>query len=369
MKKVIIIHHFGGLGGAGKSLINNVKIMKEMCDLTVITPNYPDDIFKKLNEIDGISVKAFNSIPSVPIYSGGYNLMSPRLYFHLIKSSLNLKSFIKILKKQNPDIIIVNSIIMSWVSIFLKGVKKVCFVRETKSKSIFNSVQKILLKKFNLVCFISQYDANSWAIDTNVVINENSVDERITESYEETNNNKNNKLNILFLGGTSFIKGFYHLCFAMYKVKNRKKINIIVLGECRTFGINFSRILFGKIFPFTFIGKVSNVSYYYNIVDLVIFPVIKVHQGRPIFEAGMHKRPVLIPDFPNFREFVVHMENGIIYKKKSSKALSEELSKVCDGYYNLKSLGEINYNKFVKKHTYEAAKERVREIIKAIFVL
>jgi hypothetical protein len=121
MKKVVIIHHFGGLGGAGKSLVNNVKLLSEKCDLTVVTPACPNDILFKLEKINRVEVKTVVSVPSIPVYSGGFNLLSPRLYLHLIKSFMKFRSFMKMIQDQNADVIIVNSIIMSWVSLFFKG--------------------------------------------------------------------------------------------------------------------------------------------------------------------------------------------------------------------------------------------------------
>ena len=80
------------------------------------------------------------------------------------------------MKEQKSDVIVVNSIIMAWVAFFFHEEKKVCFVRETKSESIFNSIIRKLLNKFNLVCFISQFDSASWSLQTDSIVNENSVD-------------------------------------------------------------------------------------------------------------------------------------------------------------------------------------------------
>jgi glycosyltransferase involved in cell wall biosynthesis len=365
MKKVVIIHHFGGLGGAGKSLINNVKLLSDKCHLTVITPGDPSDIRLKLDDVDNISVSTLSFIPSVPIYSGGYSLLSPGFYHHIIKSLLNLKSFMSSVKIIDADVIVVNSIIMSWLSLFFLGKKKICFVRETKSGSLFDYIHRWLLNKFDLVCFISMFDKCAWSLKTETIVNENSVDNEFS-GVPMSEKISGDKLNFVFLGGTSYIKGFYHLCASIFIMENRNKLNIFVLGECRTFGVRLSKLIFGKSSPFTFVGKVSDVSDYYDKSDAVIFPVVKVHQGRPIFEAGQHRIGAIVPDYSNFDEFVQHMNNGIVYNKKSSKSLANILTRACNGEFDFKSLGQENFLAFERKHSLKSAKLRAENIMRKI---
>ena len=368
MKNVLIIHHFGGLGGAGKSLINNVRLLSGKCNLTIITPNHPSDILLLLSEFDDIRLLTTPFIPSIPIYNGGYNLLSPGLYFHLLKSICYLKSFLNLVKEQKSDVIVVNSIIMAWVAFFFfHEEKKVCFVRETKSESIFNSIIRKLLNKFNLVCFISQFDSASWSLQTDSIVNENSVDaDLVKEDAVAAPQEDEKKLNLIYLGGTSYIKGFYHLCLSLLMMKDRSKINIYVLGECRPIIKWITRLIFGKSKPLTFVGSVQNVNDYYAKSAAVIFPVIKAHQGRPIFEAGQHRKGAIIPDFENFSEFVANNENGIIYKRRSSSSLANILTKAANGEYDFFDLGESNFARFNEKHSIKSAQLRSQDLISKI---
>ena len=121
-------------------------------------------------------------------------------------------------------------------------------------------------------------------------------------------------------------------------MKDRSKINIYVLGECRPIIKWITRLIFGKSKPLTFVGSVQNVNDYYAKSAAVIFPVIKAHQGRPIFEAGQHRKGAIIPDFENFSEFVANNENGIIYKRRSSSSLANILTKAANGEYDFSTL-------------------------------
>ena len=367
MKNVLIIHHFGGLGGAGKSLINNVRLLSGECNLTVITPAHPNEILLLLKEFKNVRLRTSSFTPSVPIYSGGYNLLSPGLYLHLLKSITNLRSFFNLVKEQESDIIIVNSVIMSWISLFFWKQKKVCFVRETKSKSMFNCLSRKLLNKFDLVCFISQFDSESWSLQTDSVVNENSVDaDLIKETRTSLPCKDEKKLHLVYLGGTSYIKGFYHLCLSLLMMKGSSRVNIYVLGTCRPIAIRIAQLIFGKSSPLTFVGKVQNVSDYYVRSVAVIFPVVKVHQGRPIFEAGQHRKGAIVPDFENFREFVVNNVNGVIYKKRSSCSLANVLTLAANGEFDFTYLGECNFIRFKEKHSLGSAQLRAKYLISRI---
>lgn len=173
MKKVTIVHHFGGLGGAGNSLINNVKKLREVCDLTVVVPEFPPDMYDHLAKIEGISILKCKFIPSFPVYSGGLGLFSLKLYLLLVKSFIKRKEFTDVVDRSNPDVLIVNSLILSWVSWIYPHIKTICFVRETRKSSIASCIHSQFLKKFSLVVFLSRFDRDSWQGIGSAFINEN----------------------------------------------------------------------------------------------------------------------------------------------------------------------------------------------------
>jgi glycosyltransferase involved in cell wall biosynthesis len=364
MQKLLFVHHYGGIGGAGKSLLNNINLLKDQFDIHVILPNSPSDIGMLLEKIDRVKLIYVDFIPSLPVYSGGFSLLSIKLYQHLIMSILNIKKFLYLIDKVGPDILIVNSIILCWLSKYSKNKRSICFVRETKKRSLANIIQRNMLNNFDDVVFISQFDLDSWNLTTNVRVIENSVDYAIDlKKAKYSGTNKKKSLNVLYLGGTSYIKGFYFLFLSLLLSKNKNKINIIVLGEIRLKVKLFMNKWFGSIVNFEFVGKVVDVSEYYLICDLVIFPVVKVHQGRPIFEAGYYHKGVIAPDFENLLEYVKHDFNGINYKQNSVFSLSKVFNEIIEGTYDLKVLGCNNHQMYIDKHTKNKARDNVYKLI------
>ena len=352
-KKITFIHHFGGLGGAGKSLINNILLLSENYDITVILPKKPTEIHNEIAKIKNVKILKFIFIPSLPIYSGGLRFYDPRFLIHMIKSFYFASNFVSLIKKTEPDFLVVNSIITSWLSCYFKDVKSICFIRETFLNSPFKKLQKSFLNNFTKVVFISKYDSSVWNLDTQNYVIQNYFEPDnhylLSASNDDISNSNlddnsiNSFLKILFLGGTSYIKGFYFLLLAILKTKHKHKIELVVLGNSNKKIASIVNFLFKRSLKIVFHGNVQNVSVFYSYCDLVIFPVVKVHQGRPIFEAGFFKKPVLVPNYDNFTEYVEHDFNGLVYNRHSISSLSLILDNLALNKSVLESLGNNNY--------------------------
>src|SRR5699024_12067610 len=134
---ILFIHHYGGYGGAGISLINNIEMLKDDYRITVILPSYPDDMRNELLRLN-VKVIEFNDvIGTVPIYSGGSDFWKPSMYKSIFKIFGFNKFLNKIIKTDNYDFVLVNSITLFWVG-FKKNIqfdKLGCFVRSDKHTS------------------------------------------------------------------------------------------------------------------------------------------------------------------------------------------------------------------------------------------
>jgi len=139
---------------------------------------------------------------------------------------------------------------------------------------------------------------------------------------------------------------------ALTKINNKKYANVYVLGELNSKVRKLFSIFMVKLgVNIYWVGKVSNVGYYLKKCDLVVFPVVKIHQGRPIFEAGAFSKPVIVPDFENLKEFVTPDFNGIIYEKRNSNDLARVIDEVIENKHNLARYGINNNLKYHNKHS------------------
>lgn len=364
IKNILFIHHYGGYGGAGISLINNIEMLKDDYRITVILPSYPDDMRNELLRLN-VKVIEFNDvIGTVPIYSGGSDFWKPSMYKSIFKIFGFNKFLNKIIKTDNYDFVLVNSITLFWVG-FKKNIqfeKLGCFVRETrdKRKKISNIlIKKIINKYFSKIFFISEFDKNTYE------------DRRSKSKYYLINDcmkkvnfikSKNkNSLNLLFLGGYQKIKGLDILLKALNYLNN-KDIKLSIAGDTEIKSSYANKIhksintLNKKGMNIKVIGTVKNASDMYNDTDILIFPSRKPHQSRPLFEAGFYKIPVIITENEIVNERIENGFNGFKFEERNFKSLSRKIKLFIKNPNLVNKLGENNYELSLKNHNFEDVK-------------
>lgn len=364
IKNILFIHHYGGYGGAGISLINNIEMLKDDYRITVILPSYPDDMRNELLRLN-VKVIEFNDvIGTVPIYSGGSDFWKPSMYKSIFKIFGFNKFLNKIIKTDNYDFVLVNSITLFWVG-FKKNIqfeKLGCFVRETrdKRKKISNIlIKKIINKYFSKIFFISEFDKNTYE------------DRRSKSKYYLINDcmkkvnfikSKNkNSLNLLFLGGYQKIKGLDILLKALNYLNN-KDIKLSIAGDTEIKSSYANKIhksintLNKKGMNIKVIGTVKNASDMYNDTDILIFPSRKPHQSRPLFEAGFYKIPVIITENEIVNERIENGFNGFKFEARNFKSLSRKIKLFIKNPNLVNKLGENNYELSLKNHNFEDVK-------------
>lgn len=397
-KKIMIIHHSGSIGGAGVSVYNTVITLKDIYEIVIYCPAYPNDFSKYLLE-NSINVKTYDfPIGSIHYYSGGSPLFSPGFLKGIVNIFRFKNNWNEILKVEKPDLVIANSKILAWLSIILRknNIKGICYVRETRKRSFFNvwnNIQSSLLDKFNGVIFISRYDQEKECLKkaiSKIIPNFINIDDyKSNMSRKEVCKHfgiEEDSFNILFVGGMLRIKGFD---IAVKSMKYLKDFNIklIVAGDSE-FHYKSGRSVYSRFYNFlkrkyeniinkeitqynlqnniVKIGIQNNMADIYAMADVLIFPATTPHQARPVFEAGAMKLPVIMPNFENTLEYVSHGDNGLIFKRKNSKSLAENIKiLINDGEYR-KSLGEKNYEHTLRQHTKETSEKLLKEIIDSI---
>lgn len=364
IKNILFIHHYGGYGGAGISLINNIEMLKDDYRITVILPSYPDDMRNELLRLN-IKVIEFNDvIGTVPIYSGGSDFWKPSMYKSIFKIFGFNKFLNKIIKTDNYDFVLVNSITLFWIG-FKKNIqfeKLGCFVRETrdKKKKISNIlIKKILNKYFSKIFFISEFDKNTYE-DRRSKSKYYLINDCMKKVTFKKSKNKNS-LNLLFLGGYQKIKGLDILLKALNYLNN-KDIILTIAGDTEIKSSYANKIqksintLNKKGMNIKVIGTVKNASDMYNDTDILIFPSRKPHQSRPLFEAGFYKIPVIITENEIVNERIENGFNGFKFEARNFKSLSRKIKLFIKNPNLVNKLGENNYKLSLKNHNFEDVK-------------
>jgi glycosyltransferase involved in cell wall biosynthesis len=382
-KKILLIHHSGLLGGAGISLYNIWKALEKKYDVVCYIPSDPPDLLVFLRE-KGLKPHPFPfRLGKLTYYSGGNNLLKLRFWYHALHSVLQIRYWRMIIKNESPDLIMVNSKVLCWMGKLFKKTKSLCFVRETipgSPKKFMNRIMRNMLDDFTVVAFLSEYDLFQTGLKkATAVVSPDFLDiEEYKDKFGRENackalNINSNSFNVLFVGGTDRLKGIDLALKAINILKN-EEINLIVagkdLGHIPQNGIRhvISRIKNRKTIQFSdqikkyikqkgiedkvkFIGIQKDISLAFSACDILIFPMKEPHQSRPAFEIGVQKKPVIITDFPNIREFIQDGINGLTFEPNNAEALAQAILRLKNDTKLFRRLGNSNYEYTMKYHT------------------
>jgi glycosyltransferase involved in cell wall biosynthesis len=399
-KKILLIHHSGLLGGAGVSLYNTWKALDNKYEVICYIPNDPPDLLNFLRE-RGLNPRTFKfRLGKLTYYSGGNTLLKPRFWYHALHSLTQIRYWRLILREERPDCVIVNSKVLCWMGKLFNKTKSLCLVRETipgNPKKVMNRIMRNMLEDFTAVAFLSNYDLLQTQINkaTTVVspdfLNVDDYKKKYAREIACKNLNINPRtFNILFVGGTDRLKGI-DLALKAINILKYGEVNLIVAGK--NFGERktsenaikemINKIKNRKTIEFSeqiksyikqngiedkvnFIGIQKDMSDSFSSCDILIFPMKEPHQARPAFEIGVQKKPVIISDFPNIREFVQHGVNGLTFEPNNPEALAQAILKIKNDKELRARLGNCNYEYTMKYHTEEHAMGRLINIIDEI---
>jgi glycosyltransferase involved in cell wall biosynthesis len=241
-KKILMIHHSGLIGGAGISFYNTWLALEEKYSVVSYIADDPPDLLMFLRD-KGLNPHTFPfRLGKLTYYSGGNNLLKPRFWYHALHSLFQISYWKKIICKEQPDLIIVNSKVLCWMGrIFKKfNIKSVCFVRETilgSPKKLMNRIMRNMLEDFTLVSFISNYDLRETGLaKAKAVVSYNVLD--VANYYDklgkiaacEQLNIPSDSFNVLFVGGINHLKGIDIAVRASASLKN-EDITLVVAGS------------------------------------------------------------------------------------------------------------------------------------------
>lgn len=385
MKKVLFIHFWSTLGGSSISLYNTWKSLNSKYDIVTYIPERPSDLYEFLKS-KNLNAKTYSfTSGQIPYYNGGRSILDPVFWYFIISSIHQISFWKKIIEKENPDIIMVNSKVLCWLAPLFKGRISVCFVRETikgDRSNFINRIINLFLEQFSIVSFLSEFDLHQANLKKAVSIV--SPDILFPEDYEDTLGKTkacellkidSKSFNIAFVGGSSKIKGLDIAIESLKSLKN-ENIKLIIAGDDfinntntrnQKFNIlkcismlkelNYSKKVRNIINKnnlenmIAFVGVQKQMSIIYSASDILVFPMTIPHQSRPAFEVGIQSKPVIISDYINVHEFVKNGINGILFEPKNSVQLSNAIMKLKENRILLKEMGKSNYKYSIMYHS------------------
>ena len=383
-QKIMYIHHGGAVGGAGISCYNTAKMLAKHYEVVTYCYDKPMDIANVI-AAEGITSKTYSTaLGTIPHFNGGPEVFSLRFYKGILYILVFAKKWLRIIKEESPDVLIVNSKLLCWYSVLAKmlDIKCICYIRETAvtgGKGVWNSIIQRFLEKCDGVFFISEYDRQieNLKVPFTCVIPNFLSPESYTSSLSKQEacdkiGVRSDTFNILYVGGISKPKGF-DIAVEALRFLCDKPTSLIVAG--RGFDIVSKQKNLIKQFRYTFserryvesmkellddtylaenvhfIGVRQDMADVYAACDVLVFPARDAHQARPAFEIGMQKKPVIISDYEMTREYVRDGINGLTFEPFNPEHLATAIRRLMDDNQLYSKLGENNYLQTMAQHT------------------
>lgn len=390
MKKILIFHHYNTCVGAGLCLFQIAISLKSKFDVVVCLPQLKGDLNKRLIA-NGIKTINLEGVPkSYSHYNGAYKPFFSRQHIKDIFLIRRNKNKIKeILKSENPDSIMVNSMTLFWIGKIAKkfGVRSYCYVRETYCNTKFNIrtnyIKKCINKYFDKVIFISKFDMDSTGenIEKYTLITD-KVDFSLYDKLNKADARRQlhlpkSKKIILYVGGDNPIKGPMVILKALKQLTNNAILVYLQHNIIRNDFKTKLRRLMGKDITFNvekYIDKnklnnkvilrpaTNEVEKYFVASDIVVFPNTVAHQARPIYEAGYTKIPIVATDYEHIKEFL-NADTGFVFEKNNFKQLANIIDEIFDEKIDISLKIKNNYKQTVENHNYKTLGDEIINVI------
>lgn len=403
MEKILFFHHSSAIGGAGISGLNAIRTLRKLgYDVVVYCRGEQSDMVELFRSNGFKTIDGKNSPTFIPHCVGSsYSFFSPAFWSYIVSVFKEKKQIAQYIKKENPDIVVVNSMTLFWIGKIAKSFSKktVCFFRETYVHGLIGFrtrfIRKKLSKYFDKVLFISKYEADltlEVSEEKKVVlynmIEPSSYDEVDVASIKKSFNIGTDEKLLLYVGGMSKLKGAYEalqiinklpanikLLFVGYSPKNKlkkisdckgvkAKIKYVLKHDFEAKCLNFiyAHNLYDRI---KFISTQKNIAPLFKIADYVLIPFTQPHQARPVFEAGYAKKPVIITDYPNIRD-VINSESGYLFKKGDYNSIYQIISEISEYPEQVQARISENYKNTINRHSSEVYSREISLIFSSL---
>lgn len=357
--KILLIHHCDSWGGAGVSLRDLCSMLLNSYDVTVCLPHLGSEVDGELSKINGINtVEIGDDIGMISAYNGGPHMISRTFFRNLMRIPQSAVRLEKILKADAYDLVILNSITLSWATKTVSHMRipSILYIRETKVSNIAYLFCKYLANRHcSGTAYISDYDKRSVKLKTkHQAVIRDCID---IDQYEITKDRSEvsfkfgvgqDLFHILYVGGSDELKGYSVIISAMEKLQEFPAVLLIAGNVEEDKMVDSSNVIY--------LGKIFDMPELYHACDVLVFPSTKGHQARPAFEAGAARLPVVISDFPETSDEIKDGENGLTFLACDSDALADCLRRLIQDRSMAKKLGEKNYINTKKKHDFNACR-------------
>jgi len=367
--KVLYLHHGTILGGAPLSLLYLVREIERQpgieIELACHSPTMQEFFARNLKS----PVKVWpDPLTFIGRYLIGYVPLDSaerrKLFFdELRRAPRSIWRQYRGVRKMKPDIVHLNSSVM-FTSAFaarLAGVTVVWHIREPvqgdrwKQKLSGFVIRHLAYR----IIAISEVEANHLGRDIfnsiKVVYNPINFEALRAELYDPAFERKKLGLKpgdkmIVTLGGVSPRKGTLEQIQAMKYTDKSTKLVVAGPPLPSNSTVEYHQQLYRALSELPpnkviFTGILENVAPLLAACDVLTFTGMTPHFPRPVFEAWLMRKPVVIFDMEGVSNQVTHGVNGIVVRELTGQALGVALIKLLEDPVSMKKLGEVGRQK------------------------
>lgn len=390
---ILFVHHLPVMGGATQSLLSLVKqAMAAGYSCKVLFLRKEGNAIQRYRE-EGIDVCIAENIMTYAHAYGAYNSFVSRrpwrVITNLIKTFASVKNAQKIISKEKPSLVYLNTSVLIPFAIAAKKehVPVIWHLREQIHKGIFGirkkMVQSLFRKYAHTIIAISQVNASSLGVKNIQVIynsvNFNQFDKNLDTSVVKQKWSIHAPFVICFIGGKVLSKGADLLVESILELlKVRDDFQVIIAGQFNTEDKQMMNKIEKKVYALCkqnpllkdkliFTGSLPNVAEIIAASDVLIWPATTPHFARPIMEAMVMAKPVIASDFQSSAEILEHERQGILVPP-SPKSLANAMLHLMTNRELTKEMGQAAYNK--AKNLFDASvnNERIIKEIKTLLL-
>lgn len=394
--KFLIVQHTNMIGGslnAAKELVETLQSIKKNIEVEIYINNSLKNKTPIEKKNNNKTVMDKYGVPTFDYFNGCNSII--RVFIKYLFNKRNYKYWKHFFKNNKYNIVILNTSVLWPLRKIIQhsGAKCFCYVRETvkgNNESIMNKIIRNELSKCDKVFFLTKYDMSTWDLKAykQYVIPETvklpDATLKTKKALRKELGLVDEKFYVIYLGGMQRLKGADIIISTMELIASSKycnKIKLLFLGDSgdEPFSLK-KKIIYHDQIRFqkkwnkrikknnieSLIQKVgyqSNVYEWIMASDVVVFPVREVHQARPMYEAGVLKHTIIVPEFENYKEDLINEYNGLTFKPGDPKDLAKKIVDLYENNNMLRNLAERNYEMACKNHVQEVIQKKLEEIV------
>jgi len=387
VKRILYIHHGGGIGGAPLSLLYLIQQLdRAEFEPVVVTlkPGPVVDLYRQ-NNIDTYSSQEIVPERILELshttleWYGGRNLW--RLPGRVLSIPASVRGTRKLVEHFQPDIVHLNSSTLAPSAIggAQAGMPIVWHIREPLAKGYVGIrrgwIRRMIAKHADCVVAICQNDADQLLPNENIHVIYNFVDFDIFDRNlsggkvrEELSISPDASV-VTMLGGIAEPKGTLSLVKALPIIAQAEpNVRVVIAGpppkRLREPGVKgvakkllgvdayqkeVQKAVDGLMLEFRekliFTGIRQDIPQVIAASDIIVFPSVVPHFARPVIEAAAMGKPAIASDLGGPRELIVEGETGLLTPPRQHVKLAEAVLKLISDPVLASQMGEAGYKR------------------------